>query len=108
MSAAAVEVERTRSTADILESDEARVLLENAQRAGSVSAEEIAIALDELDLDAAQLDEVFHALEELQIEVVAAQEADEAAEAAVREISTDSLQLFLKDIGKVDLLTATT
>jgi len=106
MSAAAVEVERTRSTADILESDEARVLLENAQRAGSVSAEEIAIALDELDLDAAQLDEVFHALEELQIEVVAAQEADEAAEAAVREISTDSLQLFLKDIGKVDLLTA--
>src|SRR5207244_2682569 len=41
-----------------------------------------------------------------QIEVVAAQEADEAAEAAVREISTDSLQLFLKDIGKVDLLTA--
>src|ERR671933_849189 len=38
-----------------------------------------------------------------------AEEEDEpaAAEAeAVKEISTDSLQLFLKDIGKVDLLTA--
>src|SRR5256886_9313863 len=106
MSAAGVEVERTRSTAEILESDEARGLLEQAQRAGSVSAEEIAIALDELDLDAAQLDDVFHALEELQIEVVAAQDVDEPAEAVVREISTDSLQLFLKDIGRVDLLTA--
>ena len=106
MSAAGVEVERTRSTAEILESDEARGLLEQAQRAGSVSAEEIALALDELDLDAAQLDDVFHVLEELQIEVVAAQDAEEPAEAVVREISTDSLQLFLKDIGKVDLLTA--
>src|SRR5256712_1616390 len=106
MSAAGVEVERTRSTAEILESDEARGLVEQAQRAGSVSAEEIALALDELDLDAAQLDDVFHVLEELQIEVVAAQDAEEAAEAVVREISTDSLQLFLKDIGKVDLLTA--
>src|SRR5919202_1151390 len=40
---------------------------------------------------------------------VTAEEEDEpaAAEAeAVKEISTDSLQLFLKDIGKVDLLTA--
>jgi len=106
MSAVGVEVERTRSTADILESDEARGLLEQAQRAGSVSAEEIALALDELDLDAAQLDDVFHALEELHIEVVATQETDEPSEAVVREISTDSLQLFLKDIGKVDLLTA--
>src|SRR5207245_1910935 len=34
------------------------------------------------------------------------EEKDEPAQAEAREISTDSLQLFLKDIGKVDLLTA--
>jgi RNA polymerase primary sigma factor len=102
-----------REVADILETDEARHLLEAAQAAGgSLSQEEIALALDELDLDAGQMDDFYHALEEMQIDVVAAaDEADDHAEEAVkteapREISTDSLQLFLKDIGKVELLTA--
>jgi len=102
-----------RDVTDILETDEARHLLETAQASGgSLSAEEIALALDELDLDAVQMDDFYHALEEMQIDVVAPpedaaeeQEAEVAKEEA-REISTDSLQLFLKDIGKVDLLTA--
>src|SRR5437868_9046985 len=105
------EVRDVRDVADILETDEARHLLETAQASGgSLSTEEIALALDELDLDAAQLDEFFHALEEMQIEVVApgdeVDEQEEAPKVEAREISTDSLQLFLKDIGKVDLLTA--
>jgi len=105
------EVRDVRDVADILETDEARHLLETAQASGgSLSTEEIALALDELDLDAAQLDEFFHALEEMQIEVVApgdeVDEHEEAPKVEAREISTDSLQLFLKDIGKVDLLTA--
>ena len=57
----------------------------------------------------AQIDEFYGALEELQIEVVDsnAEEAEREEPAAeAREVSTDSLQLFLKDIGKVDLLTA--
>jgi len=101
-----------RDASDILETDEGRHLLESAQAAGgSLSQEEIALALDELDLDAGQLDDFYHALEELQIEVVstADEEAvrdEELVKAEAREISTDSLQLFLKDIGKVDLLTA--
>jgi RNA polymerase primary sigma factor len=105
-------VREVREVADILETDEARHLLEAAQAAGgSLSTDEIALALDELDLDAGQLDDFYHALEEMQIDVVAAAEdVDEPEEIAkaevVREISTDSLQLFLKDIGKVDLLTA--
>jgi RNA polymerase primary sigma factor len=94
---------------DALETDEARTLLEAAQASGSVSQEEIALALDELDLDAGQIDDFYRQLEELQVEVVAA-EVEEVEEQVVRaearEISTDSLQLFLKDIGKVDLLTA--
>src|SRR5581483_2727388 len=71
--------------------------------------DEIALALDELDLDAGQIDDFYRALEELQVDVVAAVEEEEKEEAPAveaREISTDSLQLFLKDIGKVDLLTA--
>jgi len=102
-------VREVREIVDILDTDEARHLLETAQAAGgSLSAEEISLTLDELDLDAGQLDDFYHALEELHIEVVAAAEVEEyeEAKAEAREISTDSLQLFLKDIGKVELLTA--
>jgi RNA polymerase primary sigma factor len=102
-------VERTvGAVAEVLESEEARNLIESAQAAGSVTQDELALALDELDLDAGQIDDFYRTLEELQVEIVAApeEEKDEPAQAEAREISTDSLQLFLKDIGKVDLLTA--
>jgi RNA polymerase primary sigma factor len=99
------------SPSDVLEIEEARSLLEAAQTAGRVSAEEIALSLDELDLEPAQVDEVYRVLEELQVEIVDAQPAEPVKEQVriddtVREISTDALQLFLKDIGKVELLTA--
>jgi RNA polymerase primary sigma factor len=95
---------------DVLDTDEARTLLEAGRSVGRLDAEEIALALDELDLDAGQMDEFYAALEDAQIEVVPAADADEAEAAsefdAEPEISTDTLQLFLKDIGKVALLTA--
>ena len=110
---AGVEGRAVREVADVLDTDEARGLLESAQLSGSLSADEIAVALDELDLDAGQIDDFYRTLEEMQIDVVGvaaaeieAEEKEERAEAEAREISTDSLQLFLKDIGKVDLLTA--
>ena len=95
----------------VLETEEARNLLEAGQEAGSLGADEIALALDELDLDAGQMDDFYHALDELQIEVVAAAREEEAIEpdeldSRVAEVSTDALQLFLKDVGRVDLLTA--
>jgi RNA polymerase primary sigma factor len=92
----------------VLETDEAKGLLEAAQLAGSVSADEIALALAELELDATQIDDFYSALEELHIDVVGADDAAEEETPAeeAREVSTDALQLFLKDIGKVDLLTA--
>jgi RNA polymerase primary sigma factor len=108
-----VEQDAREQASDVLEIEEARSLIEAAQAAGTVSAEEVALALDELELDAGQIDDVYRALEELQVEVVgadAAREADEKEEQRLdeeaREVSTDALQLFLKDIGKVDLLTA--
>jgi RNA polymerase primary sigma factor len=85
-----------------------RALLASGREQGHLTADEIAGALDELDLEPAQIDDFYRALEELQIEVVRGDDGDEdtiAAEAP-REVSTDALQLFLKDIGKVDLLTA--
>src|SRR3954471_6050955 len=94
-----------RSVRDILETDEARALLAAGQEHGTLTADEIALAFSQLDLDPGQLDEFYVALEEAHIEVVG--DADEAEEVApAREVSTDALQLFLKDIGKVDLLTA--
>jgi RNA polymerase primary sigma factor len=103
--------ERVRATSigEVLETDEAKALLESGREAGSLTTEEIALALAELELETAQIDEFYGALEELQIEVVDsnAEEAErEEPVAEAREVSTDSLQLFLKDIGKVDLLTA--
>jgi RNA polymerase primary sigma factor len=102
-------VERTvGAVAEVLESEEARNLLESAQASGSVTQDEIALALDELDLDAGQIEDFYRTLEELQVDIVVVPEPEkeEPAPAEAREISTDSLQLFLKDIGKVDLLTA--
>jgi RNA polymerase primary sigma factor len=95
--------------AEVMETDEAKSLVESGRESGSLSTDEIALALGELDLDASQIDDFYHQLEELQIEVVdgepPAEEEREPAPVA-REVTTDSLQLFLKDIGKVDLLTA--
>jgi RNA polymerase primary sigma factor len=95
---------------DVLETDEAKSLIASAQEAGSIRADEIALALGELELDAAQLDEVFGALEEANIDIVNGDDEEEqesaAARSSQREVSTDALQLFLKDIGKVELLTA--
>jgi RNA polymerase primary sigma factor len=104
--------ERARPTTvvELLETDEAKGLLETARQTGSLDTTEIALALDELELETAQIDDFYHALDELQIEVVenGAKVEEQVAEPEpeVREISTDSLQLFLKDVGKVDLLTA--
>src|SRR3954468_17562231 len=103
---ARVQVERKRVD-DVLDTDEARGLLESARESGSLTAEEIALAFDELDLEAGQLDDFYQALEEQQIEVVAPEvDEDTVVRGRTLEASTDALQLFLKDIGRVELLTA--
>jgi RNA polymerase primary sigma factor len=98
------------NVAELMETDEARGLLDVAAQAGGLSTDEIAAAFDELDVEATLIDDFYAALDELQIEIVgraaAAEEVEDDLDDQRREISTDSLQLFLKDIGKVDLLTA--
>jgi RNA polymerase primary sigma factor len=68
-----------------------------------LEVDEKTIPLDELDADA-EKEELFEPIDEEEAEVE--DEVDLDLEAGIPEISTDSLQLFLKDIGKVPLLTA--
>ena len=95
-----------RATGGVLDLDEAWELLQAGRQAGKLTAEEVTLTLDELSLDTAQIDEFYGHLEELQIEVVQPEEEEEPADFDAPEVSTDALQLFLKDIGKVELLTA--
>ena len=57
-------------TAGVLDLLEVRTLFESGKGAGKLDAEEIALALDELELEPAQLDEFYTALEEAQVDVV--------------------------------------
>ena len=111
LSARARDPQGSTATEGVLSFEEGQALLETGRSKGRLDADEVALALDELDLDAAQLDAFYDALDEEQIEVVADKAEDEAEQQRVwestePEISTDTLQLFLKDIGKVPLLTA--
>ena len=59
-----------QQASNVLATHETKALLESGRLAGKLLADDIATALDELDLDAAQIDEFYVALDELQIEVV--------------------------------------
>jgi RNA polymerase primary sigma factor len=91
----------------ILDHEDARALVLRGQEAGFLTHEEIVLALGE-ELEPVQLDEFYAALEEMKIEVVEEAESEPAPNLAVaeRDVTTEALQLFLKDIGKVPLLTA--
>jgi RNA polymerase primary sigma factor len=82
-------------------------LIAAAQETGRLAYEDLSVALEELELDAAQVAEFYSRLDELQIEVVGGDQDEDDLEVVLdeREVSTEALQLFLKDIGKVDLLT---
>jgi RNA polymerase primary sigma factor len=90
--------------------------LTDAQERGRVETSELEALALELDLDEPALDEVRAALTDRAIPFDAADDADETDTVAAREeaawtadasqVLTDSLQLFLQDVGKHKLLTA--
>jgi RNA polymerase primary sigma factor len=93
----------------MLEHEETRAFITMGQETGTVTHEQVAALIEEVGADAAQAEAFFHALEELHIEVVTEAVAEDAGvdlSIDQREVSTDALQLFLKDIGRVPLLTA--
>jgi len=98
---------------------ELREIIARGQEHGFLGLEEIAEVLDGLGLDAAAAEAIYQHFEEAGIELLEQADADlrlaELAERAERptrpaaqavEATTDALQLFLKDIGRVPLLTA--
>jgi RNA polymerase primary sigma factor len=91
---------------DVFAREDVRTLFEVAQAAGGIDADALAHALEELDLEPAELDEFHRALDELNVEVAVAVSAVPDLDESAQEMSTDALQLFLKDITKVELLTA--
>ncbi len=92
--------------AGLLDIEQARALVARGQTAGALSQDDVVEALAGLDLDADQVDEFFRALEALDVEVLdEARDVEVVLDLTTREVSTDSLQLFLRDIGSVRLLT---
>ena len=70
----------TAVSAGVLDLLEVRTLFEAGKGAGKLDAEEIALALDELELDTSQLDEFYTALEEAQVDVVGTEQSEAEAE----------------------------
>ncbi|MEA2156038.1 MAG: polymerase primary sigma factor, partial [Solirubrobacteraceae bacterium] len=112
------------SVAELQELEEIKGLVTKGQLTGVLTYAEIAGAVAEIDLDESDIEELHGYLEKAEIELV--EEIDPAVQAANAverapdkrrarkkatidlkpDMTTDSLQLFLKDIGKVRLLTA--
>ena len=107
MSAQAEKV-RPATVAELLETDEAKGLLEAARQTGSLNTTEIALALDELELDAAQVDDFYHALDELQIEVVGGDEEepelDDEAQVRLDHLLLGAVVAALDPLRELDLL----
>jgi RNA polymerase primary sigma factor len=110
------------SVAELQEFEEVKGLLERGQQVGVLTYAEIAGAVSELDLDQGDVEELHGFFEGVEIELVeeidpafAAAEAERAPAKRARrkasvelkaDMTTDSLQLFLKGIGKRRLLSA--
>jgi RNA polymerase primary sigma factor len=111
------------SVAELQELEEVKGLITRGQQVGVLTYAEIETATAELGLDETDVEELHGLFERSEIELV--EEIDPATAASLKierapekrtrrrtpldlkpDITTDSLQLFLKDIGKVQLLSA--
>ena len=110
--------------AELQELEEVRSLVTNGQQLGVLTFGDVATAVSEVELDESDVEDLYGHLEKNGIELVedldpaqkpppraslrrqARSQAPEAALDLKPDMTTDSLQLFLKDIGKVRLLTA--
>src|SRR5215210_791492 len=113
------------SVAELQELEEVKGLITKGQEAGVLTYTEIATALAEVDLDEGDIEDLHGFFERSEIELVEVEPEANASTNVAEErgldrrrrkpkaqldlkpdMTTDSLQLFLKDIGKVRLLTA--
>ncbi len=109
------------SDASILEVDELRPLIAEGQERGFLTVEQITSCLEEVEVTKEQVSELHTYLTEQGIDVVGAEDGRPAVSEATKiepetrrkpeldltvEPSLDSLRLYLRSIGKVQLLTA--
>src|SRR3954469_7831087 len=118
------EERRRMLVAEIQELEEVKTLVTRGQQLGVLTFGDVASAVSEVELDESDVEDLYGHLEKVGIELV--EDLDPAQKAAAEnersdgkrgrkrqkaldlkpDMTTDSLQLFLKDIGKVRLLTA--
>ena len=102
---------------EIQELGEVRNLIAKGKAQGTLSYSNVADAVSTLELDESDIESLYTYIEKADIELVDKSESIEISKDAElkkgqtasthrHEITTDSLQLFLKDIGKFELLTA--
>jgi RNA polymerase primary sigma factor len=106
------------TVAELVELEEVQTLLAKGQEQGFLSIDEVAQAAEGVALDGRGAEELYKHLDELGVELLEdadalerqaklAEEADRPRRLNLKaDTSTDALQLFLKDVGKVPLLTA--
>ena len=83
-------------------------IIEKYSKKGSISTHTLFDILEKLDLSATQMDQVYSALAEAGIQIVDEDQRDkELFEQALSDIGLDDpVKMYLKDIGRVPLLTA--
>ena len=86
-------------------------LIELGKKKGSITYEQLAEKLKNLELDADSLDELYNALSENNINVISENEEDEDPAGTSTELLTkdltinDPVRMYLKEIGQIKLLT---
>src|SRR5512134_3376008 len=107
------------TVSEMVELEEVQALLTRGQEQGFLSIDEVAKSVEGVSLDEGAAEDLYRHLDEVGVELIEESEARdrlaaiaEAADKPPRKLnlkadtSTDALQLFLKDVGRVPLLTA--
>jgi RNA polymerase primary sigma factor len=92
----------------LLRNDDLQQLLESAEQTGSLRAAELNEILEAHELDALEQDALYRELDRRGIDVIEARVVEEPQPqpTAPQETTTDALQLFLREAGRHQLLTA--
>src|SRR5919108_3546737 len=93
---------------EVLDTVQGRTLVETAEERGYIEPAELEALVLELDLGDEEVAELSHELEALGLEIGAPREEPDEVELAAEPVhgAGDSLQLFLADVGRHKLLTA--
>ncbi|RCW45372.1 MULTISPECIES: RNA polymerase sigma factor RpoD [unclassified Halanaerobium] len=96
--------------------DEVKELLSRGKKVGELTYEEIMDALEDIDLDSEDIEKIYDIFNEMNISIVSErneQEEEEDEDDSGLDLSVpqgvgidDPVRMYLKEIGKVDLLTA--